>query len=130
MTLYMSLARTLECIRLRIGVLLSRLDDDKVAAIVLSAHGGLAADLAAWLARNHRAWFGAAMMGILFVPLLFLPGRLFSAYCYLPFARLAIASVIYRQFEKLDLSYPKVTSEQKAELEKARVKLMEERDRK
>lgn len=42
------------------------------------------------------------------------------------FARLAIASVIFRQFEKLDLSYPKVSAEQKAELEKARVQLMGE----
>lgn len=42
------------------------------------------------------------------------------------FARLAIASVIYRQFGKLDLSYPKVSEEQKAELQKAREKLLAE----
>lgn len=42
------------------------------------------------------------------------------------FARLAIASVIYRQFEKLDLSYPKVTEAQKAELQKAREQLLAE----
>jgi hypothetical protein len=31
------------------------------------------------------------MMGVFFLPLLFLPGRMYSAYCYLPFAGLAIA---------------------------------------
>jgi hypothetical protein len=31
------------------------------------------------------------MMSLFFVPLLFLPGRVFSAYCYLPFTGLAIA---------------------------------------
>jgi PPK2 family polyphosphate:nucleotide phosphotransferase len=36
------------------------------------------------------------------------------------FARLVIASVIYRQFLKLDLSYPKLDQKQKDELKKAR----------
>lgn len=44
------------------------------------------------------------------------------------FARLAIASAIYRQFEKLDLSYPVVSEAQKAELQKAKLKLMAEPD--
>lgn len=44
------------------------------------------------------------------------------------FARLAIASAIYRQFEKLDLSYPVVSEAQKAELQKAKVKLLAEPD--
>jgi PPK2 family polyphosphate:nucleotide phosphotransferase len=44
------------------------------------------------------------------------------------FARLAIASAIYRQFEKLDLSYPVVSEAQKAELQKAKAKLLEEPD--
>jgi hypothetical protein len=43
------------------------------------------------LARYKRAWFGLAMMGLFFLPMLFLPGRIFSAYCYLPFTGLAIA---------------------------------------
>jgi len=43
------------------------------------------------LARNRRTWFGLGMMALFFLPLLFLPGRMFSAYCYLPFAGLAIA---------------------------------------
>lgn len=46
------------------------------------------------------------------------------------FARLAIASAIYRRFEKLDLRYPVVTPIQKQELEKAKQKLMSEGDQK
>lgn len=42
------------------------------------------------------------------------------------FARLAIASVIYRQFEKLELSYPVVSEAQKAELQKAKLQLTSE----
>jgi hypothetical protein len=41
--------------------------------------------------RNRRAWFGLAMMGLGFAPLFFLPGRILSAYCYVPFAGLAVA---------------------------------------
>jgi hypothetical protein len=44
------------------------------------------------------------------------------------FTRLAIAAIIYRQFEKLKFSYPKVTEAQKAELDKAKIKLNEEDD--
>jgi PPK2 family polyphosphate:nucleotide phosphotransferase len=46
------------------------------------------------------------------------------------FTRLAIASAIYRQFEKLDLSYPVVSEGQKAELQKAKLRLMAEPDSK
>jgi PPK2 family polyphosphate:nucleotide phosphotransferase len=42
------------------------------------------------------------------------------------YARLAIASVIYRQFEKLELSYPTVSEAQKAELQKAKLHLTSE----
>ncbi len=44
------------------------------------------------------------------------------------FARLAIASVIYRYFEKLKLTYPTINESQKAELQKARLALMAERE--
>jgi PPK2 family polyphosphate:nucleotide phosphotransferase len=44
------------------------------------------------------------------------------------FARLAIASAIYREFEKLDLNYPVVSEAQKAELQKAKIKLLAEED--
>lgn len=42
------------------------------------------------------------------------------------YARLAIASVIYRQFEKLELSYPIVSETQRAELQKAKLHLISE----
>mgnify|MGYP001474823478 CR=1 FL=1 len=42
------------------------------------------------------------------------------------YARLAIAAIIYRQFKKLDMSYPQVTDAQKEELQKARLHLMAE----
>ena len=42
------------------------------------------------------------------------------------YARLAIASVIYRQFEELKLSYPIVSEAQKAELQKAKLHLTSE----
>jgi PPK2 family polyphosphate:nucleotide phosphotransferase len=42
------------------------------------------------------------------------------------FARLAIASVIYREFENLKLSYPSVNAIQKVELQKAKLALMAE----
>jgi len=45
----------------------------------------------AFVARNRRTWFGLAAMGLFLFPVLFLPGRIFSAYCYLPFAFLSIA---------------------------------------
>lgn len=42
------------------------------------------------------------------------------------FARLAIAAVIYREFDRLKLKYPEVTDQQRAELQKARLHLMAE----
>ena len=44
------------------------------------------------------------------------------------YARLAIASIIHTQFKKLKLSYPVVTEAQRAELQKAKLKLMSEDD--
>ena len=44
------------------------------------------------------------------------------------FARLAIASVIYRYFDKLKMQYPIVTEGQKAELQRAKLHLMAEKD--
>ena len=59
--------------------------------IFLIPYLGFVAPALAFLARNRRTWFGLAAMGLFFLPILFLPGRMFSAYCYLPFAGLAIA---------------------------------------
>lgn len=44
------------------------------------------------------------------------------------YARLAIAAIIYNEFERLELSYPAVTESQKAELQKARLVLMSEKN--
>ena len=44
------------------------------------------------------------------------------------FARLAIASIIARQFDKLDINYPTVSPAQKAELQKAKLQLMAEKE--
>lgn len=44
------------------------------------------------------------------------------------YARLAIAEIIYKEFERLNLRYPTVSATQKAELQKARVVLMSEAD--
>ena len=52
---------------------------------------GLAVPLFALFARNRRTWFGLAALALFFFPMLFLPGRIFSAYCYLPLTGLAIA---------------------------------------
>jgi hypothetical protein len=58
--------------------------------VFLIPYLGFVLPLAALVARNRRTWFGLALMAIFFLPLLFLPGRLYSAYCYLPFIGLAI----------------------------------------
>jgi hypothetical protein len=59
--------------------------------VFLIPWAGLAVLALALLVRDRRVWFGLVMMSLFSAPLLFLPGRLFSAYCYLPFAGLAIA---------------------------------------
>jgi hypothetical protein len=59
--------------------------------VFLVPYLGFLLPLAGVAARNRRTWFGLAMMALFFVPLLFLPGRVFSAYCYVPFTGLAIA---------------------------------------
>jgi PPK2 family polyphosphate:nucleotide phosphotransferase len=46
------------------------------------------------------------------------------------YARLAIAAVIYRQFEKLELHYPTVNAAQKVALQKAKETLLAEEDEK
>jgi hypothetical protein len=52
---------------------------------------GFAVPLFALFARNRRTWFGLAALGLFLFPMLFLPGRVYSAYCYLPLTGLAIA---------------------------------------
>ena len=59
--------------------------------VFLIPWAGVAVAGLAFAARDRRVWFGLAMMALFFVPMLFLPGRVFSAYCYLPFMGLAVA---------------------------------------
>jgi hypothetical protein len=59
--------------------------------VFLIPYLGFAVPVFAFLGRNRRTWFGLAAMGLFLFPVLFLPGRMFSAYCYLPFTGLAIA---------------------------------------
>ncbi|HTQ57398.1 MAG TPA: hypothetical protein VMI94_23170 [Bryobacteraceae bacterium] len=42
------------------------------------------------ISRDRRLWLGASTTALFFVPLIFLPGRLYSAYWYLPLTGLAI----------------------------------------
>lgn len=58
--------------------------------VFLVPYLGFALFPAAFVWRSRRAWFGLAVMLLFFFPLLFLPGRLFSPYCYVPFIGLAI----------------------------------------
>jgi hypothetical protein len=59
--------------------------------VFLTPYLGFLLPLGAVTARNRRTWFGLALMGLFLFPLLCLPGRVSSAYCYLPFTGLAIA---------------------------------------
>jgi hypothetical protein len=58
--------------------------------LFLLPYAGLALIAAPLLIRDRRLWLGAAILILFFGPLLFLPGRLFAAYCYLPIAGLAL----------------------------------------
>jgi len=44
------------------------------------------------LLRDRRVWFGLLAMMLVMVPVLFLPGRLFEAYTYLPLAFVVVAA--------------------------------------
>jgi hypothetical protein len=58
--------------------------------VFLIPYLGFAVPIAARFSDNKRVWFGAAAMVLFLVPVLFLPGRMETAYCYLPFTGLAI----------------------------------------
>ncbi len=58
--------------------------------LLLIPYGGLAI-IALAVLRDRRIWFGAATLCVFFFPLLFLPGRLFPAYCYVPLIGAAVA---------------------------------------
>lgn len=44
------------------------------------------------------------------------------------YARLAMVSILYKQFQALSIEYPSITKDQKAELEKAKAQLLAEKD--
>jgi hypothetical protein len=53
--------------------------------LLLVPYAGFAVVMVPFLTRNRQVCFGAALALFSFFPLLFLPGRLVSAYCYVPF---------------------------------------------
>jgi hypothetical protein len=59
--------------------------------VFLVPYLGFAVPVAGWFSNNRRIWFGTAAMILFLTPMLFLPGRMETAYCYLPFTGLAIA---------------------------------------
>jgi hypothetical protein len=59
--------------------------------ILLVPYLGFAVPIAARFSGNRRIWFGVALLLLFLFPVLFLPGRIETAYCYLPFTGLAIA---------------------------------------
>jgi hypothetical protein len=62
------------------------------ARIFLIPYAGLAVLALPLITRDRRAWFGLACLLLFLAPLLILPGRVFSAYIYLPLAGLSIAA--------------------------------------
>jgi hypothetical protein len=58
--------------------------------LLLFPLGGLLLCALAFI-RDRRVWFGITAMLLLMIPLVFLPGRLFEAYAYLPFAFASLA---------------------------------------
>src|SRR6266849_6508006 len=52
-------------------------------------------------ARDRRLWFGIALVCLFFIPLMFLPGRLFAAYCYLPLAGFALMAATIASIPQL-----------------------------
>ncbi|MBI4877203.1 MAG: hypothetical protein HY822_21425, partial [Acidobacteria bacterium] len=59
--------------------------------LLLIPYAGFALLALPLVVRDRRTWFGLAATLLFLAPLLFLPGRLYSAYLYLPLALLAIA---------------------------------------
>ncbi len=69
--------------------------------ILLIPSAGFALLPLPFVIRDRRLWFAAAMTFSFFVPLLFLPGRLFAAYCYLPSAGLAVMAAVIASLPRL-----------------------------
>ena len=71
--------------------------------ILLAPHAGLALLALPLIVRDRRLWFGCAILCLFFAPLLFLPGRLYSAYCYLPLAGVAIMAAVLASLSRFRL---------------------------
>jgi len=61
------------------------------ARLFLIPGGGYVLPFLPFLVRDRRVWFGILAVFLFFVPLAFLPGRTFAAYCYVPLTGLALA---------------------------------------
>lgn len=59
--------------------------------VFLAPYLGFAVPAAAWFSDNRRIWFGTTALILFLTPVLFLPGRIETGYCYLPFTGLAVA---------------------------------------
>lgn len=66
--------------------------------VLLIPYAGLLLIAALAFVRNRRMWFGIASFCILIVPMLLLPGRLFSAYMYVPLIGIAICVGVLAQW--------------------------------
>jgi hypothetical protein len=58
--------------------------------VFLVPYLGFAVPIAAWFSEDRRIRFGTAATILFLTPVLFLPGRIETGYCYLPFTGLAI----------------------------------------
>jgi hypothetical protein len=58
--------------------------------LLLLPFAGLAFIFIPKITNDRRIWLGATMLGAFFLPLLFLPGRVYPAYCYLPLTGAAV----------------------------------------
>lgn len=94
---------------------------------VLNKFGGLVLAPLAWFARGQEFWRYAVGTVALLVPLLFLPGRLFSVYLYVPMIPLAVGlAVLFARVPKaalgvglalfLGLDYQRLREKRKEEL--------------
>jgi hypothetical protein len=61
------------------------------ARVFLVPYLGYLVPVAARFSRDRLVWFGVASGVLFLIPVLFLPGRIETAYCYLPFTGLALA---------------------------------------
>jgi hypothetical protein len=62
--------------------------------ILFIPYAGLALLALPFAVRDRRLWFGCAILCLFFVPLMFLPGRLYPAYCYIPLTGLALMAAV------------------------------------